>query len=217
MQTAIAQSPAAREVWFFYGVEGPTQLLERGRLEELCLQHEWLRLHFCFSRSPGGETRGLAVHHESIVSVDLMRELLPSNNYDFYTCGPPPMMEAITSDLRTWGVPDDRIHLEAFGAPSVKSTSTAVPSLETGRPPMITFSRTDHTCEWNPEMGSLLDFAASEGVAMDSGCRAGNCGTCLTAIQSGEVDYVLQPGAEIEPGTCLTCIAKPKTDLVLDA
>ncbi len=50
-----------------------------------------------------------------------------------------------------------------------------------------------------------------------SDCRAGNCGTCITAIKSGEVSYVGEPGAEPEAGSCLTCISVPKSKLTLDA
>ena len=219
MLTAIAEKGPPREVWLFYGVENPGQLLERERLEELGRDNDWLRLHFCLSKSSEITGRTPAVHHHSRVTLDLLRDLLPSNNYDFFICGPPRMMEAITSGLRDWGVPNDRVHYEAFGPATVKSASSQSrsPSLETERRPTITFSRTKRTCEWNAEAGSLLDLATAEGIPMESGCRAGNCGTCLTAILSGEVVYLMEPGAEIQPGTCLTCISKPRTDLVLDA
>ena len=65
--------------------------------------------------------------------------------------------------------------------------------------------------------GSLLDFALEQGVKIDSGCRAGSCGSCLVAIKSGDVEYVSEPGEKPETGSCLTCICRPKGDLVLDA
>jgi len=52
---------------------------------------------------------------------------------------------------------------------------------------------------------------------MDSGCRAGNCGTCVTAITDGEVEYLSEPGDKPDSGTCLTCIAVPKNSVTLDA
>jgi len=62
-----------------------------------------------------------------------------------------------------------------------------------------------------------LELAEKNGVQIDSGCRAGNCGTCLVALKSGEVNYLHEPGVTVEAGSCLTCIALPKTALVLDA
>jgi ferredoxin len=62
-----------------------------------------------------------------------------------------------------------------------------------------------------------LDFSEARGIKIDAGCRAGNCGTCLVAIKSGEVEYLTSQGASAETGSCLTCICKPKGNLVLDA
>ena len=64
---------------------------------------------------------------------------------------------------------------------------------------------------------TLLELAEDNDVVIDSGCRAGNCGTCVTAVRSGEVDYASPPSAEPEAGSCLPCIARPTSNLVLDA
>ena len=81
----------------------------------------------------------------------------------------------------------------------------------------VTFSRSGKTWHWNPATASLLEFAEEEGIRIDAGCRAGNCGTCLVAVKSGEVEYLAEHGANAEGGSCLTCICKPKSNLVLDA
>ena len=64
---------------------------------------------------------------------------------------------------------------------------------------------------------ALLELGEKNGITMDFGCRAGNCGTCITAIKEGDVHYANPPGAAPEKGSCLTCVAVPKTKLVLDA
>jgi hypothetical protein len=81
----------------------------------------------------------------------------------------------------------------------------------------VTFSRSGKTWHWNPAIASLLEFAEEKGIRIDAGCRAGNCGTCLVAVKSGEVEYLAEHGANAEGGSCLTCICKPKSNLVLDA
>ena len=63
----------------------------------------------------------------------------------------------------------------------------------------------------------ILDLADHLGIGIASGCRAGNCGTCVLAMQSGEVAYIQPPGSPPEARTCLTCIAQPKGNIVLDA
>ena len=151
------------------------------------------------------------------MSVDLFRRLLPSNNYDFYTCGPAPMMDQITHDLEKWGVPKSRIHFEAFGAATVKRVSKEVGPAQSGEPVQVEFARSGNTLVWDNSATSLLDFAEASGISMDSGCRAGNCGSCITAIRSGSVEYLSEPGAPVEDGSCLTCISVPRGNLVLDA
>ena len=81
----------------------------------------------------------------------------------------------------------------------------------------MTFSKSGTVANWTSQSGSLLDFAEEKGVAIDFGCRAGNCGTCITAVKEGEVDYLNEPGDMPEAGSCLACISVPKGNLVLDA
>ena len=63
----------------------------------------------------------------------------------------------------------------------------------------------------------LHDFAEANGVAMESGCRAGNCGTCIAAVKAGNVTYVTPPGSQPDAGSCLTCCTIPAGDLSIDA
>ena len=115
MLNAIIASGQRREVWFFYGVRTRDEVIQKDHLAQLPPE---IHQHICASGEPGGER----------VSVDLFKRLLPSNNYHFYICGPPPMMSALTADLKAWGVPDERVHFEAFGPASVKKTAPPVPA-----------------------------------------------------------------------------------------
>jgi ferredoxin len=81
----------------------------------------------------------------------------------------------------------------------------------------VEFNASGKTVSWAADSESLLELAETNGIAIDSGCRAGNCGTCVTAIKSGEVDYINEPGEAPEDGSCLACIAVPKSNLSLDA
>ncbi|MDB6122385.1 MAG: hypothetical protein JWQ71_1378, partial [Pedosphaera sp.] len=100
---------------------------------------------------------------------------------------------------------------------TVKKKAAVVP-VEVGAPGIeIIFGRSGRKVNWSPTTASLLDFALEHGVKIESGCRAGSCGSCLVAIKSGEVEYLSDPGEKPEAGSCLTCICKPKGNLVLDA
>ena len=119
--------------------------------------------------------------------------------------------------LTAWGVPDKNVFFEAFGPATVKKKAAApVPTAADIAGIEVTFSKSGKKHQWSGA-GSLLDFAIEHGVKIDSGCRAGSCGSCLVAIKSGEVDYLSEPGEKPESGSCLTCICRPRSNLVLDA
>lgn len=216
MLNSLTANGSPGEVWFFYGVRNGVEHMMKDHLTQLNLEFDSLHLHVCYSAPGEEDVLGRDYHHKGHVDLNLFKSLLPSNNYEFYICGPPEMMGAITHDLKSWGVPDNKVFFESFGPATVKkAVPEAAAVSSTGV--MVTFGKGDKTCPWDPNSGSLLEFAEANGVNIDSGCRAGNCGTCLTAVKSGEVTYLSPPGSTPESGSCLPCISVPKTSLSLDA
>ena len=220
MLNNLAHIKSKREIWFFYGVRNSSEHIMRSHFEQIAKEHENIHLQVCYSNPSENDEFGTHYHHMERVSVDLFKKVLPSNNYEYYICGPQPMMESLVTGLQDWGVPKGDIHMEAFGPASVKVQSkvkeNAAPE-QKGQSFNVTFSRTGKSLTWEPSAGSLLELAEANDIVMDSGCRAGNCGTCVTAVKSGELDYLEDPGTTIESGSCLACIAKPTSDIVLDA
>jgi uncharacterized protein len=116
-------------------------------------------------------------------------------------------------------VPESHLHFEAFGPQSVKRVSHAAgkEAAPGGGIPLVTFRKSGTSMPWDGVHATLLDLAEHVGIAIPSGCRAGNCGTCVVAMQQGEVNYIQPPGCPPEARTCLTCIAQPKGNVVLEA
>ena len=221
MANALVEAGSTREIWFFFGARSGEDHMFKDYMAELAAKHPNVRMQVCYSRPHPTDVKGRDYHHEGRVSVELFKQLLPSNNYDYFLCGPGPFMESITDDLRAWGVPDAWVHFEAFGPASVKRAAKPEVKASLTQAPFagaqVQFVRSGKSVAWNTSCGSLLELADEQGVKIDAGCRAGNCGSCLVAIKSGEVEYVGEAGAEVERGSCLTCICKPKGALVLDA
>ncbi len=218
MLNYIASAPGGREAWFFYSVRNSREHLLKDYLRELASQHQNIHLVVCYSDPLPGDREGADYQHAERVSVALFKKVLQVNNFDFYVCGPPPMMESLTRDLGEWGVPGERIHFETFGPASVKKVADATQVARTpaGGGFEVAFARSGKTLQWTGA-GSLLELAEANGIRIDSGCRAGSCGTCATALREGQVDYLRKPDAEVEKGSCLVCISVPKTPLSLDA
>ena len=218
MLNAIVASGSKREVWFFFGARNRADHILKEYMEKMAAQHDNVRLHVCYSRPGPDDVLGRDYQHAGRVTVDLMKQLLPSNNYDYFLCGPGAFMKSITDDLAAWGVPDANVFFEAFGPATVKKAAPKAPTHEVPTAKIdVTFSRSGKTVPWRSEITSLLDLADESGVSIEAGCRAGNCGSCLVAIKSGGVEYVTTAGATPEDGSCLVCICKPKGNLVLDA
>ncbi len=219
MANAIAASGSKREAWFFFGVRNQREHIHKQELEKLAAENENIRLHVCYSKPGEQDAKGRDYHHEGRVGIELLKELLPSNNFEYYLCGNGAFMKSITDGLEAWGVPDGDIHFEAFGPATVKKKAALPTPAETTHLAKldITFSRSGKTARWEPAAENLLEFAKAQGVKIDSGCCAGSCGSCVVAIKSGEVDYLKKPDASPEAGTCLTCVCRPKNNLVLDA
>ncbi len=219
MANAIAASSSKREAWFFFGVRNRREHIHKAELEKLAAENENIHLHVAYSKPGADDVKGRDYQHEGRVSIELLKELLPSNNFEYYLCGSGAFMKSLTDGLEVWGVPDKDVFFEAFGPATVKKKTAAPTAEETTHLAKIniTFARTNKTVRWEPAAGNLLEFAAAQGVKIDSGCCAGSCGSCVVAIKSGAVDYLKKSDAEPEPGTCLACVCRPKSDLVIDA
>lgn len=219
MLATLVHLKSRRTVSFYYGVRNRREHLFKAELEAIAREHPHFRIRVCYSQPDPGDRLGEDYHVQGRVTVDLLRRELPSSNFYYYYCGPGAMMEAMTSGLKDWGVPDSHLHFEAFGPLSVKRVGKAIAGAPAGemQQPTVTFRKSGTALPWDGTLSSLLDLAEQAGVVIASGCRAGNCGTCVVAVQEGEVRYLQPPGTPPEARSCLTCIAQPKGDLVLDA
>ncbi|MDO9327872.1 MAG: 2Fe-2S iron-sulfur cluster-binding protein [Pseudomonas sp.] len=216
-----------RELWLFYGVRNRAELVMQTQLQALAAQHANFHLHLCLSKPQAGELgehrSGPVLYHRSRVDVALLRRLLPLKPYHFYLCGPTSMLQSLVPALEDWGVPEGRIHFEAFGPASIprkkpaSGTRAAAQGDAKQDAVMVSFAKSGKQVAWDPAMGSLLEFAENHGIAVSSGCRAGACGSCQTPIRAGEVAYAQAPDFDPEPGSCLLCVCTPKTDVTLEA
>jgi ferredoxin-NADP reductase/MOSC domain-containing protein YiiM len=215
MLNSIVEQGRERETWVFYGVRDHRDELAQRHLDELASRHPFIRPHVCYSRPAHENGRPLGrFHHAGRITVELLQKLLPASYYDYYLCGPGAMMQSLAEGLRAWGVPDDRIHSEAFGPASIKAA--AEPSSRRDVSLEVTFARSDVATVWTRPDSPLLELAEDSGISIPFGCRAGSCGTCVTKLVSGDVSYLHEPGAPLAEGEVLTCVAVPETEVVLD-
>lgn len=210
----ILKQSISREVSLYYGIRNGEELIMKEHLRKLAAEHHNFHLHLCYSVPNNSDMKGVDYQHSSRVDIPLLKTTLKLKRYQFYICGPKPMMESLVPGLAEWGFDSGDIYYESFGPATLIKHKKVIQAAE---PITITFSRSGKSMLWDPTSDSLLDFAEVNGIEVESGCRAGSCGSCQTAIKEGEVDYNQEPDADLVSGHCLLCIATPKGDITLDA
>ena len=213
MLEAILQTGRPREIQALFGFRSGADHPFKARLASLAEEYPNLRLHVSYSAPRAPDVLYRDFNHQGRITIARVRQVLPSNNYRFYVCGPGALMESLVPALWQWGVPESHVHYEAFGPASVKSVSPERAAVKCD----VQFTRSGRASVWDGSSPSLLEFGEAAGVAMPSGCRAGGCGECMMAIREGSITTVKQPGIAVPAGHCLTCISVPAETLVLDA
>ena len=221
LKSCLTEQPG-RELWLFYGVRNSSELVLKSDLQALAAAAPNFQLMICFSAPLPQDQIGRDYRHCGRVDVDLLRRQLPLKPYHFYICGPTAMLETLVPALEDWGVPDGRIHYEAFGPASIPRRNSTLPAAA-AKPHedeavgvVVSFARSGKQVPGPAAGSTLLDLAEAHGVTVSSGCRAGGCGSCQTSILAGEVAYRQTPDFDPEPGTCLLCVCTPKSNLTLE-
>jgi ferredoxin-NADP reductase len=217
LRWCIEEQPG-RPLHLYYGVRSGGDHAFKRVLEDLAAAHPAIQLNVVYSCPVADDVLERDYQHLGYIDLPLLRRNLPHGRHQFYVCGPPPMMQSLVPALREWGVQADDIHFEAFGPASVRPTGPVSnePAVATAATLDVRFSRSGRTLAWDGQDANLLDFAERHGLAVDSGCRTGSCGSCQTRLMSGAVTYADKPDYDILKGHCLLCVGKPQSALVLD-
>lgn len=212
MLNQITDEQPSRKVWLFFGVRNSGDHIMKAHLERVSRECANVEIRTFYSRATDTDKTGIDYDFGQRMSLEHLRKELPSNNFEFYLCGGAEMMKSMIDALKTWGVPEKQIHKEAFGPASVGK-----PAVKSGV--SVIFSKSKKTVAWTGETTSLLELAEESGISTidSSGCHAGSCGTCKTAVKGGKFSYVQDPSSDVEAGSCLTCISVPESDVILDA
>lgn len=198
------------EIWLFYGNLSSRTHAFRDRLAEHRQRLPGLKVFDHYNSPLPEDVEGRHFTSRARISADVVSDDMIARRLRVYMCGPPGMMKAFAEGLVARGVPRFDIFSEVFRSPPD-------PLINDGRTYSVRFSRSRDTAEtWSAQSGPLLDFADKLGLDLQSGCRVGQCESCVVRVVSGTVRH-LHGTEPDDPETCLTCQAVPTSDLVLDA
>jgi ferredoxin-NADP reductase len=207
-----SRTGAYRPVHFIHGTRnGGVQAFGK-HIRKLAAQHPAMSVHVRYSDPAADDRIGVTHDSEGRIDIDLLTQLLPLGNYDFYLCGPSQFMNVLYSGLTGIGIRPERIHYESFGPGTVlKPELPRKPAEERHtRPVRVKFAKAGIEAMWSQEDGTLLELAEEVGLAPAFGCRSGICGTCKTRIVRGAVDYLEEPLADRGEGDILLCCSVPQ-------
>ncbi len=217
MLSCLLENAGTREVWLYYGVRNGDEHIMKQQLQALDKMHDNFHLQVCYSAPGKNDIKDSDYQHNGRIDVSLLRATLKLAHYQFYVCGPKQMMETLIPELEDWGVSSNDIYYESFGPASLVRHEKTRSQASTLQPITVTFSKSGKRIPWDFAADSLLEFAENNGIDVDSGCRAGSCGSCQTSLSEGDIELSQQPDADVDSGHCLLCISTPKNDITLEA
>ncbi|HTK00402.1 MAG TPA: pyridoxamine 5'-phosphate oxidase family protein [Bordetella sp.] len=203
-----------RPVWLFQSARSKAQRAFDAELAALVEAGRGSLRHIRVLSETDGLEPGRDYDATGRISIDLLKEVLPFDDYDFYLCGPGEFMQDMYDALRGMRVGDERIHAETFGPSSlVRKTDegiTQAPAIPVSSTPVrVLFMKSAKEARWMPEGGSLLELAEQRGLSPEYSCRGGSCGTCRTKVVGGSVTYLNTPEFQTDADEALICVGMP--------
>jgi phthalate 4,5-dioxygenase reductase subunit len=139
-------------------------------------------------------------------SYDLWPVLERPKGAHLYCCGPRGLMQAVRDMTGHWS--SGAVHFEDFG--------TAKASVAEDREFTVRLAKSG-AVHVIPPGRNVLEVLRDAGVAIQSSCEAGSCGTCIVDVVSGEMEHRDLVLAEHEKARkFVACISRAHGELVLD-
>jgi ferredoxin-NADP reductase len=189
----------APDVSLFYLCQDGKSHAFAKRLRELAAQSPKLRVITIY-RSPSADDRqGIDYDLSGRLNFNLIDEALASRRPLAYLCGSPRFLEAARDGLVSTGIPDFDVNSETFNSRAEVPKTLAAQTIRIVGAP--------ESFGWTPSLGTILDAADRSSVSLPSGCRVGQCESCLMHVVSGQVAHLTPYDGPAD--SCLTCQAIP--------
>lgn len=211
LETLAATGGSVPRVVLHHGNRNSADHTFRDRIAELAQRIPALTVIDHYAEPGAQDEIGRAYDRHGFIGASDLDPRLVEERARFYLCGPQPMLDALTGSLLALGVPRFEIFSEQFQA---ARRDVAVPD---DAEFTVRFARSGREVTWRGKDGTLLDLGTAAGVRMASGCRLGQCESCVCTVLKGEVAHLVTPSADLSGAEALTCQSIPATDLVLDA
>lgn len=155
--------------------------------------------------------RNVQVHFDSVPSPTRPASVIaqaPADSH-VYFCGPEGFMTHVREACQSW--PAERVHFEYFSAPTPTPPAAATAGFE------VLLARRQQRLHVAPGK-SIAHVLQGAGVAVDTVCEQGICGSCLTPYLDGTPDHqdVCMTEAERATHVAICCARSHSPTLTLD-
>lgn len=203
-----------RPVWLVQSARTVADLAFREEIDELVKRAAGKVKVLRLVSQPPTDGAGQGYDATGRIDVELLKQLLALDDYDYYLCGPGSFTQSLYDGLRKLRIPDDRIHAETFGPSTlVRDAEVSVPAAPqvpaSSESVKILFASSGKEARWEPGSGTLLELAEARGLSPEFSCRGGSCGTCKTRLSQGQVHYLNSPAEPVAEDEVLICCAVP--------
>jgi ferredoxin-NADP reductase len=208
----------SRSVTLLYSARTEVDFAFRDELVALARRHPQIRVQLASSKTSNPDI------YPGRIDAELIRVTVPHIEHSLcFVCGPASMIDEMKRLLGSLGVPAPQIRFEVFAAAVAASAAREEPpaGAEASRP---VSARHDLKCARSGKTmpiaagQTLLEAAELAGVALESLCRAGICGTCGTRVTEGDVACPSDAlsADERANGFVLACVATAHSNCTID-
>lgn len=208
-RTVLAREPAS-QMHLIYGNRSKKDVIFYAALNTLQKQHPTrLTVTHILEKPPKGWA-GATGRLDRAMLAGLLDGVLSSPNVadlHVYTCGPEPVMAAVSEVVLARGLDGSRLHQEKFTPAPVAA------DIARFTPQTVAIHGNGNTWTTTVQAGqTLLEAGLASGAPMLYSCTLGGCGRCRVKVTQGEVDMP-EPNCllplEKAQGYALSCIARP--------
>lgn len=215
LRHALLTEPT-RPVTLLYSAKTLGEFAFRDELLTLARRHDQLRV--CFAVTQGDAPPDV---YRGRIDTRLLASSVPDLKHAVsMLCGPQAMIDGLTANLVSLGVPKDQVRAELFEA-AVAASAGKGQSEDRAPASTEAFQVRERRSARSVPVASgqtLLEAADANGLEIPSLCRAGVCGTCRTRVIEGDVscDGGVLDDDDRASGYVLACVASPRSNCVIE-
>ncbi len=113
LKTYVEKSPD-RDIYFVHSSRNGDIQPFKDRLSDLAARDDNVDYFVCYDSPSETDMQENRFDKEGHIDLEWLDSILPTNDADFYLCGPMPFLESMVGQLNRWNVPKEQVNYEVF-------------------------------------------------------------------------------------------------------